>query len=88
MTLQCGHHSPIGGIHKVSPACGFNTSFSSATMSLPPAAKDISEHPQSGSVTAPTDRQTQEEDIDRKACPIPLHICSSVDMFPSCNFMV
>ncbi|KAH7912681.1 hypothetical protein BJ138DRAFT_1147826 [Hygrophoropsis aurantiaca] len=35
-------------------------------MSLPPATKDISEHPASGSVVAPTDKKLKEEDVDRK----------------------
>ncbi|KAI6102700.1 hypothetical protein EV401DRAFT_2061139 [Pisolithus croceorrhizus] len=35
-------------------------------MSLPPASKDISEHPQSGAVTVPVDRRAQEADVDRK----------------------
>ncbi|KAL4069133.1 hypothetical protein J3A83DRAFT_4535807 [Scleroderma citrinum] len=35
-------------------------------MALPPAPKDISEHPQPGAVTAPTDRRAEEADSDRK----------------------
>ncbi|KAF8553177.1 hypothetical protein OG21DRAFT_1477443 [Imleria badia] len=35
-------------------------------MSLPPAPQDISEHPQAGSVTAPTDKGEQAADVDRK----------------------
>ncbi|KAG0701989.1 hypothetical protein DFH29DRAFT_924101 [Suillus ampliporus] len=36
------------------------------TMSLPPATKDISEHPQAGSVAAPTDKAAKEADVARK----------------------
>jgi hypothetical protein len=35
-------------------------------MSLPPATKDISEHPKSGSVVAPTDKAAKEADVSRK----------------------
>ncbi|KAG1727557.1 uncharacterized protein EDB91DRAFT_1315896 [Suillus paluster] len=35
-------------------------------MSLPPATKDISEHPQAGSVAAPTDKAAKEADVSRK----------------------
>ncbi|KAG2367086.1 hypothetical protein BDR07DRAFT_1272922 [Suillus spraguei] len=35
-------------------------------MSLPPATKDISEHPKAGSVVAPTDKAAQEADVSRK----------------------
>ncbi|KAF8122468.1 hypothetical protein EV363DRAFT_1274680 [Boletus edulis] len=35
-------------------------------MSLPPAPQDISEHPQAGSVAAPTDKVEQAADVDRK----------------------
>jgi hypothetical protein len=37
-----------------------------STMSLPPATKDISEHPKAGSVVAPTDKAAKEADISRK----------------------
>ncbi|KIK80530.1 hypothetical protein PAXRUDRAFT_833465 [Paxillus rubicundulus Ve08.2h10] len=35
-------------------------------MSLPPAPKDISEHPQAGSVTVPVNKEALEADVDRK----------------------
>ncbi|KAG2338803.1 hypothetical protein BDR05DRAFT_951623 [Suillus weaverae] len=35
-------------------------------MSLPPATKDISEHPKAGSVVAPTDKAAKEADVSRK----------------------
>ncbi|KAG1854482.1 hypothetical protein DFJ58DRAFT_727914 [Suillus subalutaceus] len=35
-------------------------------MSLPPATKDISEHPKAGSVAAPTDKAAKEADVSRK----------------------
>ncbi|KAF9235766.1 hypothetical protein BU15DRAFT_89476 [Melanogaster broomeanus] len=35
-------------------------------MSLPPATKDISDHPQPGSVTAPVDKEALEADVNRK----------------------
>ncbi|KAI6153000.1 hypothetical protein BKA82DRAFT_4085040 [Pisolithus tinctorius] len=35
-------------------------------MSLPPAPKDISEHPEAGAVTSPVDRRAKEADVDRK----------------------
>ncbi|KAG2135159.1 hypothetical protein DEU56DRAFT_401150 [Suillus clintonianus] len=35
-------------------------------MSLPPAPKDISEHPKAGSVVAPTDKAAKEADVSRK----------------------
>ena len=35
-------------------------------MSLPPATKDISEHPKAGSVVAPTDKAAKDADISRK----------------------
>lgn len=35
-------------------------------MSLPPAPKDISEHPETGAVTSPVDRRAKEADVDRK----------------------
>jgi hypothetical protein len=35
-------------------------------MSLPPASKDISEHPKGGAVTSPVDREAQQADVDRK----------------------
>ncbi|KAG6334324.1 hypothetical protein ID866_4769 [Astraeus odoratus] len=35
-------------------------------MSLPPASKDVSEHPKAGAVTSPVDRQAQQADVDRK----------------------
>ncbi|KAG9310445.1 hypothetical protein JVU11DRAFT_9586 [Chiua virens] len=35
-------------------------------MALPPAKQDISEHPQAGSVTTPTDKDAQSADVERK----------------------
>ncbi|KAG1723281.1 hypothetical protein EDB19DRAFT_1645363 [Suillus lakei] len=35
-------------------------------MSLPPATKDISEHPKAGSVAAPTDKSAKEADVSRQ----------------------
>lgn len=35
-------------------------------MSLPPATKDISEHPKAGSVVAPTDKAAKDADVSRK----------------------
>jgi hypothetical protein len=35
-------------------------------MSLPPATKDVSEHPKAGSVVAPTDKAAKEADVSRK----------------------
>ncbi|KAH7919183.1 hypothetical protein BV22DRAFT_1108163 [Leucogyrophana mollusca] len=35
-------------------------------MSLPAATKDISNHPQAGSVVSPTNKKAKEEDVDRK----------------------
>lgn len=36
-------------------------------MSLPPAQQEISEHPHANTVTAPTDRNAQAADVDKKA---------------------
>ncbi len=49
--------------------------FKIPIMSLPPAPKDISAHPQKGSVIDPVDKAAKEADVDRKVC---LELCGTL----------